>query len=160
MAFQNVDVASNIQRSFAAMIALCTTVFFIWIDNVKAFVSQRPVATLVCDFIQTSSAAAWIARFPRTCSIPEVSTNLKQLKSVLSMNSLNQGGLAFFSHKSTTNSNCASSAKSREKTALHMASYIGELGADKPILQTSPFKHFQSWFCVMDPRLRSPVYDE
>ena len=145
MTMNSIETTGSIHRSFAAAIALYTTVFVIWIENVKGLVSQQRVTTLVSDFFQDSFSSS------------KFSFSVGKFKSVLSMNSLRHAGASFFLRTPTTGVSKTTSS------LLHMASYIGDgfaTDTDKPILQTSTFRSFQSWYNIVDPRIKGPVYNE
>jgi len=127
-------------------IPLCTALLIIWFNNVKAFfVSQhQPVTDLMRDFMKRTSSSPFL-QIPRTfCSnLPKIlSSPISFKNSFLSMSSI---------HRSTYLSS---------QTSLPMASYLGDLGKDRRIWKSSPLTPFQSWYSILDPRLKSPVYNE
>mmetsp|Transcript_19904 Transcript_19904/g.28316 ORF Transcript_19904/g.28316 Transcript_19904/m.28316 type:complete len:221 (-) Transcript_19904:119-781(-) len=142
MTMNSFETTGSIHRRFAAAIALYTTFFVIWIENVKGLVCQQRVTTIVSDFFQKSLSSS------------KFSFSVGQFKSVLSMNSLRHAGASFFIRTPTTGVSKTTSS------LLHMASYIGDFATDKPILQTSTFRSFQSWYNIVDPRIKGPVYNE
>jgi hypothetical protein len=136
----------TILNQFPITIPLCTALLIIWFDNVKAFfVSQhQPVTDLMRDFMRRTSSSP-LLQIPRTiCSnLPKIlSSPISFKNSILSISSVHRSSL-FFS-----------------QTSLPMASYLGDLGVDRRIWKSSPLTPFQSWYSVLDPRLKSPVYNE
>lgn len=133
-------------NQLSTTIPFYTALLIIWFDSVKAFFisQQQPMAALVRD-IMTRTNTSPILQFRRKfhCNLPKILSSSMSLKnSFLSLNSLHLS--SFLS--------C--------QTSLHMASYIGDLGGDRPLWTSSPFTSFKSWYSVLDPTLKSPVYNE
>jgi len=140
---------SDFNGGFAAALAVCTTIFCMCIENVKAFVSSQALPTVFCNLLQTSSVAAWISRFPGTVRKATDLSATSDGKSVsfaaASINSI----LAKAQQASKTTTSLAASWSFNDMTSFSMSA-----------LNSASLRPFGSWYNELDPRVRPPVYEE
>eukprot|EP00591_Stephanopyxis_turris_P011675 CAMPEP_0195507848 /NCGR_PEP_ID=MMETSP0794_2-20130614/1213_1 /TAXON_ID=515487 /ORGANISM="Stephanopyxis turris, Strain CCMP 815" /LENGTH=192 /DNA_ID=CAMNT_0040634661 /DNA_START=197 /DNA_END=775 /DNA_ORIENTATION=+ len=123
--------------------ALVTAVLFVLFENVRSFVTQHTFPAVICNIVQTSSAAAWVSRFPAM----KIPSECNFVKSTVSLKKA-----PLIAKKLATKFS---------RTSLSMVWSIDDVAtASRSALQSSPLRSFGSWYHELDFRVQPPIYDD
>lgn len=134
------------ERRFATWVAVCSTVFYLCMEHVKAFATNP---TLISNLIQTSSMAAWVSRFPRQQRTATARTT--------------NPTAAFFQVPRKLQGLYKQTAElaTKTSTSLSVSWSLNDLST-LPVsaFQSNPLRSFGSFYSVMDARVQTKKYED